>query len=205
MIYSPTRRLLTADRTWDEHWILSNNGTLVCRYTFNVYIDVDFMFVFSLNFRMKKKYYSWDECLNLREVKVSNSETLKIWLCPPLKKSVSLSVYPSVTFLFLINNSRTPWPTFLKLGLHIHPRQQRNPIDVGSKVKVTRVNCAKTVSGCFSNTFTKWISSSYICATYYELTSPVVQNICDQIIFRGHNVLQTSLVLLFLHKNSKTP
>ena len=25
----------------------------------------------SIFYRMKKKYYSWDECLNLREVKVS--------------------------------------------------------------------------------------------------------------------------------------
>lgn len=29
-----------------------------------------FIFIFFLS-RMKKKYYSWDECLNLREVKVS--------------------------------------------------------------------------------------------------------------------------------------
>lgn len=30
-----------------------------------------------LSFRMKKKYYSWDECLNLREVKVTKSFKLK--------------------------------------------------------------------------------------------------------------------------------
>ena len=32
---------------------------------------------------------------------------------------VGLSVCPSVTFSFSINNWRTPWPTFLKLGQHI--------------------------------------------------------------------------------------
>jgi len=34
-----------------------------------------------------------------------------------------------------------------------------------------------------------WISSSYVCATHFELTNPVVQNICDKKHFRGHNVL----------------
>ena len=41
---------------------------------------------------------------------------------------------------FPFNNLRTPWPTFLKLGPHISPGVTR------SKVKVTRVLCAKTVS-----------------------------------------------------------
>ena len=44
-----------------------------------------------------------------------------------------LSVCPSVTFSFPINNSKTPRPTFLKLGPHIRPGQQRNPIDFGVK------------------------------------------------------------------------
>jgi len=39
------------------------------------------------------------------------------------------------------------------------------------------------------------MSSPYVCATYFELTNPVVQNIRDKKHFRGHNVLQTSLVL----------
>ena len=55
----------------------------------------------------------------------------------------------SVTFSFLINYSRGPWHTFLKLCPHIRPGQQRKPIDfwvTGSTVKVTRVKCAKTVS-----------------------------------------------------------
>ena len=34
------------------------------------------------------------------------------------------SVCLSVTFLFPINNSRTPWPTFLKLGPHICPENR---------------------------------------------------------------------------------
>ena len=43
---------------------------------------------------------------------------------------------------FPINNSRTPWPTFLKLCPNIYPWQKRKPIDfgvTGSKVKVTGV------------------------------------------------------------------
>ena len=39
----------------------------------------------------------------------------------------------SVTFSLPINNSKTPSPNFLKLGPHIHPRQQRNPIDLVAK------------------------------------------------------------------------
>ena len=107
------------------------------------------------------------------------------------------SVGLSVTFSFPINNSRTPWPTFVKLGPHIHPGWKMNPIDfgvTGSKVKLTGVKCAKTVLDCLSNNFQKWISFSYNCPTYFELTYPVVQNIFDKTIFRGHNVLQTSLV-----------
>ena len=42
----------------------------------------------------------------------------------------------------------------------------------------------------------------YICATYFELTYPVVQNICDKKSLRGHNVLQTSLVQLAVCLNS---
>ena len=33
-----------------------------------------------------------------------------------------------------------------------------------------KVKCSKTISNCLSNNFLKWISSSYICATYFELT-----------------------------------
>ena len=74
-------------------------------------------------------------------------------LCLPFEedKDILLFIYwsvsPSVTFLFPINNSRMPWPTFLKLCTYICPGQQRNPFDygvTGSKVKVTRVKCAKT-------------------------------------------------------------
>ena len=56
----------------------------------------------------------------------------------------------------------------------------------------------KTVSDCLSNNFPKRISSTYICTTYFELTYPVVQKICDKKILREHNVLQTSLVLVIL-------
>ena len=40
-----------------------------------------------------------------------------------------------------------------------------------------------------SNNFRKWISSSYICATYFEQTNPVVQNICFGIMFYKHLLL----------------
>ena len=36
-----------------------------------------------------------------------------------------------------------------------------------------------------SNKFEKWISTSYICATYFELTNPVVQNIHDKKVLGG--------------------
>ena len=117
-------------------------------------------------------------------------------LCPPSKKSghialhmlVGLSVgLPSVTFLFLINNCRTPWPIFFKPGPHIHPRLLRNPIRItGSKVKVTTVK----------------IASSYIWATYFEVTNPVVQNICDKknlggILFYKHLLLFHALLVFY--------
>ena len=85
--------------------------------------------------------------------------------------SVCLSVCN--LFLFPINNSRTPWPTFLKLC----------PLWFwGHWVKGQghRVKCVKIVSDCLSNNFPKWVFSSFICATYFELTYPVLQNICDQ-------------------------
>ena len=41
---------------------------------------------------------------------------------------------------------------------------------------------------------------SIICATYFELTYPVVQNICDKKThFKEHNVLQTSLVFTVIY------
>ena len=52
----------------------------------------------------------------------------------------------------------------------------------------------RSISNCLKNNFPKWISSSYICATYFELTYPVLQNICATKNFRGNNVLPTSLV-----------
>ena len=72
---------------------------------------------------------------------------------PPSKKGVLLctcrSVCPSVTFSFQINNSRTPWPSFINLCPHICSWQQMNPIDfmvTGTKVKVIRVKCWKNIS-----------------------------------------------------------
>ena len=102
--------------------------------------------------------------------------SIKFFLCPPFRRrggillctclsvglsmglsvglsvcvcvSVCLSVCLSVTFLFPINNSRTPWPTFLKLCPHIPPGQQRNPIDqwsAGSNVpKSFPINYSRT-------------------------------------------------------------
>ena len=94
-------------------------------------------------------------------------------------RSVGRSVGPFVTFSFPINYSRTPWPTFLKHPHkcpHIRIRQQRNPIDCGPLGQRSRApgwNVQKLQ-------FRKWISSSYMYATYFELANPVVQNICDK-------------------------
>ena len=93
------------------------------------------------------------------------------WLVGRSVWSVCLSVCN--LFLFPINNSRTPWPTFLKLcPLWFWGHWVKGP---GHRVK-----CVKIVSDCLSNNFPKWVFSLYICATYFELTYPVLQNICDQ-------------------------
>ena len=63
-----------------------------------------------------------------------------------------------------INNSRTPWPTFLKLGQSIRLGQRRIPLDfgvTGSKVKVIGVKYAKLFQIVISNNFPKWFSSSF--------------------------------------------
>jgi len=65
------------------------------------------------------------------------------------------------TFSFPTNNSRMPWPTFLKLCPHNRPEQQRSPIETGFKVKMTGDKYAKNISDCLINNFPKWISSSY--------------------------------------------
>jgi len=43
---------------------------------------------------------------------------------PPFEEEMAYcfaNVGLSVTFLFLINNSKLPWPSFLKCGPHINP------------------------------------------------------------------------------------
>jgi len=50
-------------------------------------------------------------------------EAAYLLIMPPLKKrghNCIAHVGPSVTFWYPINYSRTPLPTFLKHGLHIH-------------------------------------------------------------------------------------
>ena len=103
-----------------------------------------------------------------------------------------------------VGNSRTTRPTFLKLGSHIPPWQQRDHIDsvvTGSTVKLTWVKCLKTVSDCLSNNFPKWMSYSYICATYFELTYPVLQTICDKetlggLMFNKHFLFKIVSVIM---------
>ena len=82
-----------------------------------------------------------------------------------------------------------------KLGPHNHLGQQRNPINfryTRSKVKVHRGQiCQNYVTISKKNFF-------FIpCATYFEQTNPVVQNICDKQHFRVYNGLQTSLVVIW--------
>ena len=77
---------------------------------------------------------------------------------------VGRSVCQSVTFSFPINNSRMLYGHWVKGQGHLDKMCQ---------------NCFRLFK-----CFTKWVSSSYICATYFELTFPVVQKICDKKIFK---------------------
>ena len=56
---------------------------------------------------------------------------------------------------------------------------------LGSKVKVTRVKCAKTVPDCLSNEFPNWISSSNICAIHLYKTS-ATKKALEGIMFYKH-------------------
>ena len=91
----------------------------------------------------------------------------------------SESPRPNMPKLFPTNTSRTPWPTFLKLSPHISSVQQRfwgHWVNGQGHLGQMFQNHFKV----FSNNFPKWSSSSYICASYFKLTFPVVQNICDK-------------------------
>ena len=47
-------------------------------------------------------------------------------------------------------------------------------------VKGHRSQMFQNYSDCLINNFPKWISSLFICATYFEQTNPVVQHICEK-------------------------
>ena len=47
-------------------------------------------------------------------------------------RNLYLYVWSNVPTLFLLNNSRTPWPTLFKLGPHIHPDCRVNILKFGS-------------------------------------------------------------------------
>ena len=93
-----------------------------------------------------------------------------------------MSVCPSVTFSFPINNSRTPWPTFLKLGPHIRPGQQKNPI-LGSLDQRSRSpgsNVSKTVSDWLSNNFPKMnIFFIHLCNLFWTDLSSFTKHLCQ--------------------------
>ena len=105
-------------------------------------------------------------------------------------RSVGPSVFcPSVTFSFPINNSRMPWPTFLVLCPHIHPGQQRNPIDFkgqGHRVKLFQIFKVKITQMSFFFIL--------LCNLFWTDLSSCTKHLWPK-IFRGHNVSQTSLVL----------
>ena len=69
-------------------------------------------------------------------------------------------------------------------------------LTLSNKTYIKRV-CLFNSDFILSNNCLKLISSSYTCATYFELTNLVVQTICEY-SFRRHNVLQTSLVDKYL-------
>ena len=65
-------------------------------------------------------------CKVLFVTNVANKPYYALWWREGIVLCICRSVCPSATFLFLINYTRTPWPTFLKLGPQIRPGQQRN-------------------------------------------------------------------------------
>ena len=101
----------------------------------------------------------------------------------------------NVLKLFPINNSRTPWPTYLKLGPQSILGSRETLLILGWLGQRSR-SPGSNLPKLLKYQLWKWISSSYICATYFELNNPVVQNICDKKHFRGHDVLQTFLVFI---------
>ena len=105
----------------------------------------------------------------------------------------------SVTFSFLINYSRGPWHTFLKLCPHIRPGQQRNPIDFG--ITGSKVN---TVTDCLSKDF----PNELLLHTLVQLIlnwliqfykTSVTKKSLGGIMFYKHLLLLLLCLLLFLY------
>lgn len=48
------------------------------------YCNFKAIFLCFVSNRMKKKFYSWDECMNLREVKVSAYQIFTLFPCLPV-------------------------------------------------------------------------------------------------------------------------
>ena len=129
-------------------------------------------------------YLSLSVFLSL-SLSLSFSLSLTLFLCPLQKRegillctcrSVGLSVCPSVTFSFPINNSRRPWPTFLRICPPIHPGQQMN-----------RVKCVNIISVS---------QNEFLLHTFVQLSLNWLIQFYKTSFFRGHTVLQTSLVYL---------
>ena len=121
----------------------------------------------------------------------------------PFEEESACSVDPSVTFLFPINNSRV---TYLPHTWSTHSSWVAEvPYWFWFKGQGHQDQMCQTVSDCFSNNFLKWISSSYMCATCFELTYPVVQNICDKksslecTMFYKHLLFVYILNILFVY------
>ena len=100
------------------------------------------------HFEEERTYCFANVCLSVCNLFVSDQELKNTltYLLHTLSILGSLgqrSPLSNMPKLFPINYSRTPWPTFLKLAPHIRPGQQKNPIDLGSKFKVTGSNVSK--------------------------------------------------------------
>jgi len=103
------------------------------------------------------------------------------------------SVCPAVTFFVfdqLLENALTYLPQTLSTHPSLAAEEPSWNWVTGSKVKVTRVKCAQTVKVTILKMNFFFI---HLC-NLFELTNPVVQNICNKKGFRGHKVLQISFV-----------
>ena len=92
----------------------------------------------------------------------------------------SMSLRSNVPKMFPINNSKMPWPTVLKLSPHIHPVEEHYWFQ-GHWVKGQdhKRQIFQNHFKLFKEQFPKMNFFIHLC-NLFELTYPVVQNICEK-------------------------